>query len=303
VDIVALTNFSEDAMDLTRQQDSGAPYRRPTMLMGSRGSAFGRMSVTPDQAIEVGMYGLDLDLRRAWRSPSIDDVRVHPTARIKSVWLPMQYAGPFSEQRVSRLRDFLNFCATRCGLKTIVLPKNTPVRHEGIALGRLAQQLAEWFGLRIAVSIPADHLIQQPGSHLERVANMRRVAEEWDLDIALDLTATGIDQWEAEAALMRLFPRLTLVRLRPWLDRDGMPLHTNPARVCMRSASMLADQAYGGTISIESSRVLPGSWSMSSQHGLQDATLSRADVQAHYERVQQLDANRRFQLPGSGPLF
>ncbi|MDQ3614599.1 MAG: hypothetical protein M3412_09800 [Chloroflexota bacterium] len=290
-------------MDPTRQHDSGAPYRRPTMLVGSRGSACGRMSVTPDQAIEAGMYGLDLDLRRAWSAPSIDNVRLQPTARIKSVWLPMQYAGPFSEQRAGRLRDFLNLCATRRDLKTIVLPRNTPVRHQGISLGRMAQQLADWYGLRIAVSIPADHLIQQSGSHLERVANMRRIAEEWDLDMALDLTASGIDQWEAEAALMRLFPRLTLVRLRPWLDGDGMPLSASPARICMRSASMLADQAYSGAISIETSRTLIGSFSMSLRSGLHEVTMSRADVLAHYDRVQQLETNRRFHVPGSGPIF
>lgn len=273
------------------------------MLVGSQGSAFGRMSVTPDQASDAGMYGLDLDLRRSWRSPSIADVRIQPNARIKSVWLPMQYAGPYSGPRAARLRDFLNMCATQCGLKTIVLPKNTPVRRQGIALGRTAQQLADWYGLRIAVSIPADHLIHQSGSHLERVANMRRVAEEWDLDIALDLTAADIDQWEAEAALMRLFPRLTLVRLQPWLDREGVALHTSAARICMRSASMLADQAYSGAISIASRPTLTSALSMSLLPGLRDVTLSRADVLAHYERVQILDANRRFQLPGSGPLI
>lgn len=290
-------------MDSTRPHDARPPYRRPTMLAGARGSTFGKMSVSPADAAEVGLHGIDLDLRRSWRCPSVDDARIHPATRIKSVWLPMQYAGLLSEQRISRLRIFLNFAATRCGLRTIVLPKNTPVRHQGITLGRMVQQLADWYGLRIAVSIPADHLIHQPGSHLERVANMRRVAEEWDLDIALDLTSPGIEQWEAEAALVRLFPRLALVRMRPWLGRDGLPLHTSPGRVCMRSASMLADQAYCGAISIEAWGSTLEWWSLATRPGLHDAIQTRADIIAHYERVQQVEAHRRFQLPGSGPLF
>lgn len=290
-------------MDTTRYHQQGIPYRRPTILAGSRSATFGKMTVSPDHAAESGIHGIDLDLRHAWRCPSIEEVRSHPMARIKSVWLPMQYAGPWSEQRASRLRTFLNFIATRCGLRTIVLPKNIPVRHQGIALGSIVHQLADWYGLRVAVSIPADTLIQQPGSHLERVVNMRRVAEEWDLDIALDLTSPGIEQWEAEAALMRLFPRLALVRMRPWLDRDGLPVHTSPARVCMRSASMLADQAYCGAISIEAWAVAPSWLSMASHPGLRDAIQTRADILAHYERVSQVDLSRRHHLPGSGPLF
>lgn len=287
-------------MERIRQHDPASPYRRPTILVGSRSATFGKMTVSPVHAADAGIHGIDLDLRRAWRCPSIEDIRSLPTTRIKSVWLPMQYAGPMSEQRASRLRAFLNFSATRCGLRTIVLPKNRPVRHQGIALGSMVQQLADWYGIRVAVSIPADSLIQQSGSHLEHVANMRRVAEEWDLDIALDLTSPCIEHWEAEAALVRLFPRLTLVRLQPWLDRDGLPVHTGPARVCMRSASMLADQAYSGTISIEASAAASGWWSLPSRPGLRDAIQTRADILAHYERVSQVDFIRRHQLPDSG---
>lgn len=290
-------------MDTTHHPDPRTPFRRPTILVGSRASTFGRMSVSPTEAADAGIHGLDLDLRRAWQCPSIDDVRIMPTTRIKSVWLPMQYAGPMSEKRVSRLQAFLNFTAARCGLRTIVLPKNIPVRHQGIPLGSMAQQLSDWYGLRIAVSIPADSLIQQSGSHLEHVANMRRVAEEWDLDIALDLTAPGIEQWEAEAALVRLFPRLTMVRMRPWLDRDGLPVHTSPARVCMRSASMLADQAYERSISIEAWSGSPAWWSFPAHPGIRDAIQTRSDILAHYERVAQVDVTRRQRLPGSGTTF
>lgn len=282
-------------MERTRHHDSGVPSRRPVIIAGASASTLGTLSIPPQQAVGVGIHALDLDLRAAWRCPSVESIRSLPTLRVHSVWLPMQYAGPGAEHRTQRLRGFLNFAATRCGLRTIVLPRNQPVRYIGIPLGSIARQMADLYGIRIALSIPADDVIALEGSHLEHVANMRRLAEEWDLDIALDLSSPHIDAWEAEAVLMRLFPRLTLVRMQTWLDRDGLPFHRPSARVCMRSASMLADQAYRNTISIEAWGRSALDWARPARPGLREAMQTRADIIGAYERVARVEGPRRRQ--------
>lgn len=271
-----------------------SPMRRPTILLGTGASRMGRLNVTCGEASQVDLHGLDLDLRTSWRAPSSEDIRESQNARIRSVWLPMQYSGPFCEQRVDQLRAFLNYCASRCGLRTIILPKNTPPRRQGIPLGPMAQQIAEWYGVRTAIGITADTMLENTGSHLQRIANMRRIAEEWDLDIALDLTTPDIEHWEAEAALMRLFPRLRVVRMRP-LGPIGITDGTGSTRrAAARTLSMLADQAYHEIITIAPA---PSQWyriHRGDHQNLAAASATRCEILSTYDRVHQyLGQDRR----------
>jgi hypothetical protein len=50
-------------------------------------------------------------------------------------------------------------------------------------------------------------------SHLVQLSSVRRVAEEWDLGVALDLAGRFDPTWEAEAAISRIGRRLRLLRL------------------------------------------------------------------------------------------
>ncbi len=50
-------------------------------------------------------------------------------------------------------------------------------------------------------------------SHLAELSLLRRLAGEWDFDLALDLTGKLDPRWEAEAAIVRLGSRLRLVHL------------------------------------------------------------------------------------------
>lgn len=276
-------------MDPVHRVDSKPSFRRPTILIGADASPLGRPVITPPQAAGAGLYGIDLDLRTSWRSPSVDDIRDTSTARIRSVWLPAQYTGLFSEQRASRLQDFLMFAAARCGLRTVVMPKSTTNRSQGVPLGTIARQLADSHNVRIAVQIAADSVLRERASHLDHVANMRRVAEEWNLDIALDLTAPGLGRWEAEAALMRLFPRLSLVRIHPWLEADGQHSLTESARAALRSVNMLADQAYVGLISIAPVTMQPAWLASLFPPGLNPASATRKEILATYDRIDQSD--------------
>lgn len=280
-------------MDPAHRIDSRPSFRRPTILIGADASLLGRPLITPSQAADAGIYGIDLDLRASWRSPSVEDIRSIPTCRIRSVWLPNQYTGPLSEQRASRLRAFLEFAISHCGLRMIVLPKSTTTPSNGVPLGSIAQQLAADYTLHIAVQIAADRVLQHGASHLDHVANMRRFAEEWDLEIALDLTMPQLKQWEAEAALMRLFPRLGLVRIHPWLEANGEHVLTDTARAALRSVNMLADQAYSGLLSVAPAMVRPAWLSSLFPANLGAVSATREEILATYDRIDQVDPMSR----------
>ena len=56
-------------------------------------------------------------------------------------------------------------------------------------------------------------------AHPDRLVVLRRLAEEWDFDLALDLCGPIDPTWESEAAISKLMPRLTLVRIGPTESR------------------------------------------------------------------------------------
>lgn len=269
------------------------PFRRPTILIGTDTTTLGRPLISPPQAAVVGLYGIDLDIRRAWRSPSAEDFKSDPAIRVKSIWLPAHYSGPFSEHRGRRLAAFLEAAVTRHGLRTIVLPQPGPNRTQSVHLGTLARGIVAGTNARIALRLGAEMLLERSGSHLERVANMRRVAEEWEMDIALDLTAPDIERWEAEAALVRLFPRLTHVRIRPAHDGDGAPATTVESRTSLRTIGMLADQGYSGVISIAPEPVTPSWLSFMYMSNLDLVTATRESIMGVYDRIDQYDETSR----------
>jgi hypothetical protein len=265
------------------------PFRRPTVLIGADATALGQLTITPAQAAAVGMYGVDLDLRRAWLPPAEDELDRLATTRVRSVWLPSHYAGPFAELRAARLRGFLTRAAARSGLRTIVLPTVGTGGARNVSIGRIARQLADLQPVRIAIAIDAGETLKRPGSHLAHVANVRRVAEEWDLDIALDLSVGETDHWEAEAALMRLFPRLALVRLLPFHVASGAHAQTPVAAMSLRSVAMLADQAYAGLVSITPGPRAPAWLSWLSRPNASLAGAARQEILDTYDRVDHYD--------------
>jgi hypothetical protein len=270
-------------------------FRRPTILVGSDATLLGRPTVDAGNASSAGLFGLDLDLRRAWRSPSEADTDRLNGIRVRSVWLPTRYGGVAVEQRTERLRSFLAEAAMRHGLRTIVIsPRATA---ENVPINVIAHEQAEAAGIRLALEVRAETLLDERGPHLTRVANIRRVAEEWDLDIALDLGAGDLAGWETEAALMRLFPRLKLVRIGPMHGPGGRHTVTPGASVSMRTVKMLADQAFGGVISVLPKTPQSSWWSWASQPSLAMAVAAREEILAAYNRIDQYDIRARESQP------
>jgi hypothetical protein len=88
----------------------------------------------------------------------------------------------------------------------------------GITGGAEAVRLASGGRTRFGVVIRPGTL-RGGRAHLTELSGLRRMAEEWDFDLVLDLVG-GVDpQWEAEAAVVRIGSRLRMVRLgRPTLE-------------------------------------------------------------------------------------
>ncbi|HEV2128601.1 MAG TPA: hypothetical protein VGR22_08290 [Thermomicrobiales bacterium] len=277
-------------MDTNATGSSRLPFRRPTIVVGTESTLLGHPIIAPNQATQAGFYALDLDLRRAWDTRIPGTLADHaPAACLRSAWIPRQYTGPWREARAVHLREFLTDLVESYGLRTVIVPSADGTRQRGTSLGQLAREVMALGGLRVAMRVGPELLLAQPGSHLDHVANLRRMAEEWDLDLALDLTAPGIEGWEAEATLMRLFPRLTMVRIRPLHSPDGARSQEPNARIGLRSIAMLADQAYNGVISIAPSVSPLTRWIPAGSRVLVSTALTREEVLAAWDRVDQYD--------------
>lgn len=84
-------------------------------------------------------------------------------------------------------------------------------------------------------------------AHLTRLSLLRNLAEEWDLDLALDLSGPVDWLWETEAAVFRLAPRLRTLRVvypLPTLDAQTR------ARLTHRTIAAAIDAGYDGLIAI-----------------------------------------------------
>lgn len=262
-------------------------FRRPTILVGSEATLLGRPTIDAEDAAGAGLFGIDLDLRRAWRAPGETDLERLDGVRIHSAWLPTRYGGLAIDARTDRLQAFLGEAATRNGLRTIVISQRAIAGN--VPLIALAHEQAKAYGLRLALEVRAETLLDERGPHLARVANFRRFAEEWDLEIALDLGSGDLAGWETEAALMRLFPRLALVRIGPMHGSGGQHVVTPGASVSLRTVKMLADQAFGGMISVMPTMPQPAWWAWATHPSLATAVSAREEILAAYDRIDQYD--------------
>lgn len=231
---------------------------RPTIAAALRANWWGSIGSGPSAAATHELYAVDLDIRSSFRSPA--NLTRHPAlvagpVRLRSVWIPGSIAGPWLEPRADRLWQFLGHAMDQLGLRTIILPRSGEVErgtHLGPELRKRVDAHAD-HDVRVAIGIRAS-----TGRHghdqLVEFLNLRHAAEEWDLDLALDLTGSIPPTFEAEAAVLRLLPRLTIVRMPSWVSANGQLAgnHTLTRRV----VATLADHGYRGVISIEPSTPL-----------------------------------------------
>ncbi|MDQ3443622.1 MAG: hypothetical protein M3490_08450 [Chloroflexota bacterium] len=228
------------------------PARRPTIVAGAGTSWYGSLGKALAHAEAHQFFGVDLDQRRALVSPSVASVATLAqtgVVRLRSIWIPGSISGPFVEQRTAGLWHFLEYAAEHMGLRTVVLPRSSEIGR-GMFLGadlRKRMQSTAHGAVRLAIGVKGS-TVYRGHDQLTQLQTLRHTAEEWDLDIALDLSGNVPHYLEAEAAVLRLLPRLTVVRIPSWVSASG-ELNTNDP-ISRRVVSILADQGYAGTISI-----------------------------------------------------
>lgn len=243
-------------MSSSRTGQFQTPSGRPTIAAGIAASRVGSLGKTIEQAARHQFFAVDVDLRRTLLAPPVASVVLRAQngpVRVRSVWVPGAIGGPFAAQRAAALTDFLEHAARGLGMRTVVLPRSADGAH-GIALGASLRQRMQAVArgqVRLAIGIRGD-MVHRGHDQLAQLQSLRHAAEEWDLDLALDLAGEVPHYLEAEAAVLRLLPRLTLVRIPSWVSASGELNTSDP--ISRRVVAILADQGYAGTISIIPSR-------------------------------------------------
>lgn len=189
----------------------------PALLLSSGVSPVLSVASLARIAEEAGFGGLDLHLRhRQWPNLGRPIPRPAATAhghRSIVVWVSAGAPGPSADPWAATVREVLRLLAL--GPDRIVLDLTPTMvgdqsRAEIVGLVETIRRVA---GTQIAIAVALDSRSLIGGrTHLAQLTLLRRLAGEWDFEIALDLTGTIDPQWEAEAAIVRLGPRLRLVR-------------------------------------------------------------------------------------------
>ena len=223
------------------------------MVLSSRANRLFSVPTLARVARDAGTQGLDLDL--AGRAVTLAGLSSGPglgpdlTGRVAAVWLPLGRPPRLASHRVDHLLDDWITLATDVGARRVVVDREAALRPLGEQDKRpLLIRLQDALGASASVTVvlrPAQ--LGGTRAHLATLGALRRTAEEWDFDLALDLLGTVDPRWEAEAALQRLGSRLSLVRLSVPND---VPATAGRSRLTSRSLSYLLDQSYAGTLSL-----------------------------------------------------
>ena len=226
----------------------------PSLVLSSRANRWLPIPVLAVVAREAGTDGLDLDLTARpgatmFGLGSGARVKALPDAPIPSLWLPGTRRPGLTGTRADRfVADWLGL-AKRLEVRQLLAERESALRPFGDQDKRpLLLRLQDGVGPRTRVTLvlrPRD--LEGNRAHLATMASLRRTAEEWDFDLALDLCGPVDPRWEAEAAIQRILPRLTLVRVGT--AGGGMSVD-NRARLTRRSVAYLLDQSYAGTLSL-----------------------------------------------------
>ncbi|MCC6312517.1 MAG: hypothetical protein IT337_00790 [Thermomicrobiales bacterium] len=162
-------------------------------------------------AAYAGAQWLDLDYAAHLVAPRLRMPPDHKGWAPNALWLPAEGTrGPIDQALRGR---FVGGQGSLAPLLIVDAPWNLADAPSALrALFPFTQAVERaGVGRSVAVGLRARHL-SGGRRHLTQLTLLRHIVEEWGLDIALDLTGPFDPQWEAEAAVLRMGPRLVLVR-------------------------------------------------------------------------------------------
>ena len=189
----------------------------PLLVLSTRASLVLRLSTLARVAEQARLDGIDLDLTgrplAARRGPLLasEDGRAVP---IRSVWVPR----PGFLRGLASRRTIASAVAIADAARADQLLVDVPIAEDGKLARSLVtgtvESLRSRLGPATGVTVALRPWQLEGGrGHLAMLTALRRLAEEWDFGVALDLLGTIDPSWEVEAAITRLGGRLTLVRL------------------------------------------------------------------------------------------
>lgn len=199
-----------------------------------------------------GLDGLDVDISHGSMSLRPDQLAERAAAAgtsIRSVWLPPSGPTPSKWPWLGHRRHVGWEVVEAGSVGTVVVerPTHGPDRMVGPApIGIASIRASVPSKTRIAIGLRSSDLLGTR-DHLIALAALRRYAEEWDVHLAIDLSGRVDPAWEVEAALMRLLPRLSVIRLRlPGYGQGRQGLD----RTTARAVATLTDLRFTGTVAI-----------------------------------------------------
>jgi hypothetical protein len=198
---------------------------------------------------EASLQGIDLDLTtplRRWRLAR-QAVSQDAVSDIRSIWLPS--SGYQGDQREAWFVTIWEAAAQDGKPVTLIVPAQggltSPMMSRQVQRAITLQREAPT-AARVALAV---HPRNPDGgrAHLVHLSALRAFAEEWELELALDLTGHVDWLWEAEAAIYRMMPRLSLIRLTFPLPRLDAHVRT---RMTKRVLAAAIDGGFAGAIAL-----------------------------------------------------
>lgn len=198
----------------------------------------------------AGADGLDVDATTApgrWLAGRIATSQAADVA-VRTLWVP---AGELQSSAIRRLIENIAGRQSDTPISIVAaLPAGTTF-HELTA--HLALSGSPDYSLPVVLGLPSTAL-KGGRPHLVQLGGIRRFAEEWDLSVAVDLCGQFDPTWEAEAAVLRLGERLTILRInastpsRAAVGRD---------RVACRALHAAMDRDYFLEVAIAPTKTVP----------------------------------------------
>jgi hypothetical protein len=219
------------------------------LLLSTQASSFLRLDGYASAVEEADLSGIDLDATNDLKRTIVASRSMHRALAnplVRSVWVrPLQLEGT----GLQPFRDAAKTCGeSRLPLFIVDVPSGVDhidaIAIQMAAAGRLRNAVGNQAGIAIAVRAENP---EGNRNHLDRLSLIRHQVSEWDFKLALDLTAKPDGTWEAEAAIMRVLPRIANIRLTVprTLLSGGVRW-----RIASRVIASATDSGYRGFVSL-----------------------------------------------------